>query len=62
MVELITENQREPLPDTCSKDLRDLVDNMLKLKIEERIDAKQIIDILFIIKQRLVLDKNYLEK
>jgi serine/threonine protein kinase len=34
MIEFIRQHQRQPLPDSYSKELRDLVDSMLNINIE----------------------------
>ena len=44
MIEIIRENQRKSLPDDCSKELRDLVDKMLTLDINQRISIQQIVE------------------
>ena len=44
LVEQIRANQRQPLPDSYSKELRDLVESMLNIDMNQRITIQQIIE------------------
>jgi hypothetical protein len=43
MVDIIRSSQRQPLPIIFNKDLRDLVDKMLNIDINQRISTKEIL-------------------
>jgi serine/threonine protein kinase len=43
LLDLIRSNQRQALPITYKKDLRDLVDKLLTIDISQRISTKEII-------------------
>jgi serine/threonine protein kinase len=60
MVDLIRKNQRQLLPDTYSKELRDLVDQMLDVDIKKRIISKHLLHALP--PQQSSEEKAYLDK
>ena len=57
MLDLIRSNQRLPLSDAYSKNLRDVVDKMLNIDINQRISTKEIQNILKSSFERAYLDE-----
>ena len=61
MIKAIETTQRPSLPETYSQKLRDLVDQMLNIKLEDRITVDQIIELVlpkFMLQNSKICKKN----
>jgi serine/threonine protein kinase len=57
LLDLIRSNQRLPLSDAYSKNLRDIVDKMLNIDISQRISTKEVYQFLKSSSERAYLDE-----